>query len=145
MNKLVIKYSIFVVIAITVNIVTQFTIDQIANSMDITKVFFVDIKIVSLGIGTLAGLIVKFFLDKKYIFNASFDNKNQTFGSFLLYSLMGLVTTIIFWGFELGAYAVFHSNLIKYLAGIIGLIIGYYTKYHLDKKFVFSAHMQNGN
>jgi putative flippase GtrA len=52
---------------------------------------------------------------------------------------MGGVTTIIFWGFELSFYYFFESTLMKYVGGGLGLILGYISKYFLDKKFVFTS------
>jgi hypothetical protein len=50
---------------------------------------------------------------------------------------MGLATTVIFWGFEFGFEYLFATKEMRYLGGIIGLAIGYVTKYHLDKRYVF--------
>lgn len=137
-KKLIIKYAIFCLIAIAVNVLSQFLCEQYLKSIDQDKIFFLSAQIISLGFGTFTGLLTKFFLDKKYIFDATFETKNQTILGFFIYMLMGLVTTTIFWGFELSAYAIFENNIIKYIAGVIGLIIGYICKYNLDKKFVFS-------
>ena len=52
---------------------------------------------------------------------------------------MGLVTTVIFWGFEFGFDHLFETREMRYLGGIIGLAIGYYAKYQLDKRFVFRS------
>lgn len=88
-------------------------------------------------IGTGIGLVVKYVLDKRYIFmfrarDAAHDTR--TFG---LYALMGVATTVIFWGFELGFNHVFGSDHMRYVGGVLGLAIGYVTKYYLDKRFVF--------
>ena len=48
-------------------------------------------------------------------------------------------TTAIFWGFEYGFWLAFGTARMRYLGGVIGLVIGYVTKYHLDKHFVFNA------
>jgi len=50
---------------------------------------------------------------------------------------MGLATTLIFWGFEFSFHYFFETKEMRYLGGVIGLAIGYLTKYHLDKRFVF--------
>ncbi len=50
---------------------------------------------------------------------------------------MGIFTTIIFWGTEIGFNAIFENQNAKYIGAIIGLSIGYAIKYFLDKKFVF--------
>ena len=92
---------------------------------------------VAMFVGTLAGLILKYVLDKKYIFFHETKSKKEDGKKFLLYSLMGVFTTFIFWGFEIGFDYLFEDKNAKYLGGLIGLAIGYVVKYNLDKKFVF--------
>jgi hypothetical protein len=50
-----------------------------------------------------------------------------------------VVTTAIFWGFEFGFDRLFQSKDMRYLGGLIGLAIGYWTKYRLDKRYVFGG------
>jgi hypothetical protein len=50
---------------------------------------------------------------------------------------MGLFTTFIFWGFELGFNFLFESTPMRYLGAVIGLTIGYFVKYQLDLRYVF--------
>ena len=88
-------------------------------------------------IGTLSGLVVKYVLDKKLIFYHVVENKKDDAKKFALYSLMGVFTTIIFWGTEIAFDALSQNPNSKYLGAIIGLSIGYIIKYFLDKKFVF--------
>lgn len=88
--------------------------------------------------GTLAGLIVKYVLDKKYIFQFQTKDIKEDSIKFVLYSLMGIVTTLIFWGFELTFDAVFSFEQAKYAGAVFGLSIGYMTKYQLDKRYVFT-------
>ncbi|MFA5233746.1 MAG: GtrA family protein [Sulfurimonas sp.] len=87
--------------------------------------------------GTVAGLILKYILDKKYIFFHKPKSKRDDGKKFFLYSLMGVFTTFIFWGFEIGFDYIFESQNAKYIGAVIGLGIGYLVKYFLDKKFVF--------
>lgn len=54
----------------------------------------------AVAVGTLVGLGVKYYLDKRWIF---FDHKKGVHHysrQFSLYALMGIFTTTIFWGFE---------------------------------------------
>lgn len=91
----------------------------------------------AMALGTLAGLVIKYILDKKYIFFHVPHNKHDEGKTFLLYSLTGVFTTVIFWGFEIGFdYFVAHDKG-KYLGAVLGLTIGYIVKYRLDKRFVF--------
>ena len=87
--------------------------------------------------GTLAGLIVKYVLDKKFIFYHEVKDKKDDAKKFALYSLMGVFTTVIFWGTEIMFDMFLENDNAKYLGAIIGLSIGYVIKYFLDKKFVF--------
>ena len=92
---------------------------------------------VAMFIGTVAGLVLKYILDKKYIFFHKPKSKKDDGKKFFLYSLMGVLTTLIFWGFEIGFDAMFESQNAKYIGAVVGLSIGYVVKYFLDKKFVF--------
>jgi len=87
--------------------------------------------------GTLAGLVAKYILDKKWIFYHIPKDKKDDAKKFILYSFMGIFTTIIFWGTEIGFNALFESHNAKYIGAVIGLTIGYIIKYFLDKKYVF--------
>jgi len=87
--------------------------------------------------GTLKGLIVKYILDKNYIFYFKVKSIKEDVVRFILYSIMGFFTTVIFWIFELTFNTLFPFDEAKYIGAIIGLTIGYITKYNLDKRFTF--------
>ena len=91
----------------------------------------------SMVIGTGAGLITKYILDKRHIFAFKAKNLAQDGKLFLLYSVMGILTTALFWIIEYIFEWIFATELMRYIGGSIGLILGYLTKYHLDKQFVF--------
>jgi len=92
---------------------------------------------VSIFLGTAIGLLAKYILDKKYIFQFKTHSTFHNTQLFALYTIMGLVTTMIFWSFEYSFHLIFESKKMRYFGGIIGLAIGYFIKYHLDKRFVF--------
>ncbi|MBN2816002.1 MAG: GtrA family protein [Campylobacterales bacterium] len=92
---------------------------------------------IAMFFGTLAGLILKYMLDKKYIFFHTPKTKKDDGKKFMLYSLMGVFTTFIFWGFEIAFDFLFADENAKYAGALLGLSIGYIVKYQLDKKFVF--------
>jgi len=94
--------------------------------------------VTSVGAGTIVGLIVKYVLDKRYIFRYQATGALHEGKTFVLYAVMGLVTTVIFWGFESGFQVLFGTSFMRYLGGTIGLVIGYAAKYRLDKHFVFT-------
>ncbi len=93
----------------------------------------------AMAVGTLAGLLVKYVLDKRYIFYVRVESHTDDIYRFVLYSAMGVITTMIFWGSELAFNAAFQSDQAKYVGAVVGLTIGYFIKYRLDKKFVFAA------
>ena len=122
------KYVLFCVIAIFVNLTSQ---------RIFLELIFLDNYIIALVFGTLTGLISKYILDKNYIFK-DFDHslKNNS-KKFTMYSFNGLFTTIIFWGMESLFYFVYSTTFARELGAMIGLSIGYFLKYRLDKKYVF--------
>jgi putative flippase GtrA len=93
---------------------------------------------VSLFAGTLVGLVVKYLLDKRFIFFDSTRGLARRGWQFVRYGLTGLLTTAIFWGMELGAFHLFGTRPARYLGGALGLAIGYWLKYQLDKRLVFA-------
>lgn len=127
--KLVIQYTLFAIAATAANIAAQdLFIRNYKGSWDI---------LISVIIGTVVGLVVKYILDKRYIFSFRARNVAHDMQTFALYTFMGLATTLIFWGFEFGFHHIFETKEMRYLGGVIGLAIGYLTKYHLDKRYVF--------
>ena len=92
---------------------------------------------IAMFIGTLAGLIVKYVLDQKFIFCHEVKDKKYDAKKFACYSLMGVFITIIFWGTEIAFEHLSQDSNAKYLGAVIGLSIGYVIKYFLDRKFVF--------
>lgn len=96
----------------------------------------------SIMVGTGFGLIVKYVLDKRYIFRFKAENAAHGSKVFILYASTGVITTAVFWGFELSFHTLFGTDQMRYLGGVIGLAIGYVTKYELDKRFVFRPQAQ---
>jgi putative flippase GtrA len=127
--SLVLRYSVFAVIATVVNLLTQEISMQIYSGLYALYL--------SIAAGTLTGLYTKFILDKRYIFAFETKGLGDHGKHFLLYSFMGVFTTIIFWGTELTFHFVFETDAMRYLGGAIGLAIGYWIKYQLDKRYVF--------
>jgi putative flippase GtrA len=126
-SKLVVAYALCALVATIANIGAQ----------DAVVWFWPHAIFPALLVGTGIGLAVKYVLDKHYIFRFRARNAVHDGFTFVLYSLMGVATTVIFWGFELGFQWLFGTREMRYLGGIIGLAIGYVTKYHLDKRYVF--------
>jgi hypothetical protein len=58
-------------------------------------------------------------------------------GTFLLYTTMGLATTVIFRGFEVGFDRIFGTKAMRHTGGVIGPAIGYPAKCQLHTRYVF--------
>ena len=127
--KPAINYTIFALLATIANI----------GSQEVSLRLYADVYAVmaSVLVGTAVGLVVKYVLDKKYIFQFQVKDVAHDTQTFTLYTLTGVFTTAVFWGFEFGFDYLFQSKEMRYSGGVIGLAIGYYIKYQLDKRFVF--------
>lgn len=93
--------------------------------------------------GTAVGLLIKYILDKRHIFEFQADNLGHDSRLFALYSLMGVFTTGLFWSVEYAFHWMFGTDAMRYIGGAIGLALGYAIKYHLDKRFVFVGQKQS--
>ncbi|MEJ6389181.1 GtrA family protein [Gymnodinialimonas sp. 2307UL20-7] len=128
-TTLVVRYTAFAIVAVIVNLAVQrLVLIGGGNALWFT---------LALGAGTLAGLMVKYVLDKRWIFfdrTAGAAAQGKQFG---LYSLMGVVTTVIFWATETAFWLIWGTEFARETGAIIGLTIGYVTKYQLDRRFVF--------
>lgn len=93
----------------------------------------------SIVVGTAVGLLIKYLLDKRHIFGFKTESVAHDGRLFILYSLMGVFTTLLFWGVEYLFHWLFGNDAMRYLGGAVGLILGYVIKYRLDKRFVFVA------
>ena len=121
-----ILYIAFSIVAIIVNLFTQEITSNLCQ-------YEYEIAI-SMFTGTLTGLVVKYMLDKKFSCKFETNNQKQNATIFFFYSLMGVVTTILFWVTEYSFHLWFETKTMRYIGAVIGLSIGYVTKYYLDKK-----------
>lgn len=95
--------------------------------------------IAALAVGTGAGLVLKYVLDKRWIFRFTPPTRRDDARRFLLYTCTGAATTALFWGVELLFIAVLRTPWARYAGGAIGLCAGYASKYVLDRTLVFAA------
>lgn len=129
-SQIVVLYSLFAALSIGANIGSQKLVLMFSSLPHVIPL--------SVLVGTAVGLGVKFFLDKIWIFRYKHRDLAHGIKSFILYSAMGVGTTVIFWGFEFGADRVFGTEAARLSGGALGLVVGYLVKYRLDKQFVFS-------
>ena len=127
---LVIYYSLFAAIATLVNIAFQ------EFSLLVYDRFY-SLEL-ALLMGTAAGLVTKFVLDKRYIFRVTGNTALEGARMFYLYTFFGIFTTVFFWAMELVAdYVSGGDKIVRYTVGALALAIGYWAKYNLDKRYVF--------
>ncbi len=129
-DKKVFLYILFAFFATFLNLLTQ----RLILTFNKTNLLF----FIAILSGTLVGLITKFFLDKNYIF---FDKKKDFLylgEKFRLYTVMGIFSTLIFWGTESIFWIIWRNENMREIGAIFGLTIGYILKYRLDKRFVFN-------
>jgi len=145
---LAIKYAVFAGISTLGNLSVQHLVQMLLFSLGMREDFVIDIfgvfnikvcLLIAIFFGTLTGLVIKYVLDKRFIFNYETKSKSENTGKFLLYSFMGVFTTLIYWAFELSFDYLFDYESAKYIGALIGLSIGYVVKYQLDKRFVFNS------
>ena len=98
----------------------------------------------AISAGTLAGLVLKYVLDKRWIFRDRSRGLQAHGKRFTLYVLMGVATTMIFWGTETVFLIVWRSQFARETGAAIGLSIGYFVKYRLDRRFVFNRKSGQG-
>ncbi|MEW9855771.1 GtrA family protein [Novosphingobium sp. M1R2S20] len=135
---LVARYALFAVIATVANLGIQRLVLRAGEGMS----FY----IAAVFAGTLAGLVIKYALDKRWIFfdpGTGLRNHSQ---KFTLYTAMGVVTTAVFWATESLFWFVWQTQFMREFGAVLGLALGYLIKYRLDRRFVFTdAALQQGS
>ena len=130
LQTLVLRYAFFAVLATLANLATQRGLLWFG---DRGAVFGL-----ALAAGTIVGLVLKYILDKRWIFGDMSVGVKAHSKRFSLYTAMGLVTTAIFWGMETAFWLVWQTDAMRELGAVLGLSIGYVVKYNLDRRFVFT-------
>ncbi|MFW5655880.1 MAG: GtrA family protein [Roseicyclus sp.] len=130
-STLILRYAGFAVLAVIANLATQRLV--LLGADPVTTLRFVT----AMGAGTLVGLVVKYLLDKRWIFYDRTSGARAQGRQFALYSLMGVATTAIFWITETAFWLIWGTDLAREAGAILGLSVGYVTKYALDRRFVF--------
>ena len=130
LSVLVMRYACFAVIATIANLAVQRLVLTGGNS----TVMFMS----AVAAGTIVGLVIKYVLDKRWIFMDTATGAAAHGKKFGLYTVMGIVTTVIFWGTETAFWFVWQTDLMRETGAVIGLAVGYVVKYNLDRRFVFT-------
>ena len=123
------RYILFAILSTLVNLFSQFLTFAILDYEHETYI--------AIANGTIAGLLVKYLLDKYYIFNLNVKEYSSS-NTFVPYVLTSILTTIIFWVTELWFINYIQIPYTEYIGAIVGLSMGYTLKYFLDRDFVFN-------
>lgn len=128
--RIALLYGLFAALAILVNIGSQqFVLMIYQGPLSIYPAILA---------GTATGLIFKYVMDKRYIFNFYSKDLSEDMSTFGLYTATGIATTLLFWATELAFDWIFGTLTARYTGAVLGLSVGYVIKYQLDKRFVFA-------
>ena len=130
LHTLVLRYTFFAVLATLANLAAQRAVLRLEDSGSLFSI--------AVGTGTAVGLVLKYLLDKRWIFEDLSSGAKSHGKKLPLYTAMGIITTAIFWGIETGFWLVWETDMMRELGAIVGLSIGYIVKYRLDRRFVFT-------
>ena len=93
LQALVFLYAFFAVLATLANLATQRVVLLLGDSGTLF--------VLVVGAGTAMGLVIKYVLDKHWIFGDMSVGVKAHSRRFSLYTAMGLVTIVMFWGMEI--------------------------------------------
>lgn len=130
LRGLIFRYTVFAVIATFANLLMQ----RLVLLGGDTALWFM----AAVAAGTLIGLVVKYLLDKRWIFGDTSTGVKAHGKKFSLYTAMGLITTAIFWGTETAFWLIWQTDMMREIGAVLGLSVGYVVKYNLDRRFVFT-------
>ena len=132
------SYTLFAVLSTALNILTQmFALHLLRLSVQPELLAHrFDLELAML-MGTAVGLLFKYVMDKHFIFAFESEDVLHEGRTMLLYGLMGVFTTLEFWIVELLFNHFFSFAGARYVGACVGLGLGYWLKYRLDRRFVF--------
>ena len=130
-SALALRYAAFAALATTVNVATQYATSMLYGGR--YELY------AAMAAGTFTGLVTKYHLDRRWIFDDRTTSLRGHSVKFTLYSLMGVFTTLLFWGTEIAFEMLGDAHWMRYAGAIVGLTIGYVVKYYLDRRFVFTG------
>lgn len=128
-TELVIRYGAFAAAATLANLAAQRIVLALVEGYGGY--------VLAVAAGTGAGLVLKYLLDRRWIFYDTSTGLAVHGRDFTLYTVMGVVTTLIFWVTESAFWLVWRTDLMREVGAVLGLTAGYAIKYNLDKRFVF--------
>jgi putative flippase GtrA len=125
------RYVLFAAVATAINLLAQFVVLSIVGGPYRLMA--------AMAIGTAAGILPKYLLDKRWIFQDASTGLGNHARKFTLYTLLSVATTLVFWATEALFDWIGEGGSLKYLGAVLGLGAGYWIKYHLDRRITFGA------
>lgn len=129
-SMLVLRYVLFAILSMAANLAVQAGVFRLLPTGGLLP---------AMAAGTIAGFVLKYGLDKFWIFADPVEGHGRELRKVALYGLFSVVTTCIFWAFEAVAWLVWGTEAAKYAGAVLGLCVGYVVKYGLDRRFTFRA------
>lgn len=126
--------SLYVTIA-TFASITNLAIQAMVSSQ-LSNVYAMEISMI---VATAIVFPFKFLIEKKYIFFSRTRSARKNAQSFIAYLVVSVFTVMIFWLIEYLTYLVFRTPQSIYAGALCGLALSFYTKYQMDKRYVFNS------
>lgn len=128
------RYALFAAIATAINLLAQFAVLSVYDGPYRL--------VIAMAVGTAAGILPKYLLDKRWIFQDSSTGLGNHARKLTLYTLLSVATTLIFWATETLFDWLGNGGPSHYVGAVIGLAAGYWIKYHLDRRITFGDAMK---
>lgn len=127
-SGLIVRYAGFAALATVANLATQrVVLVVVAGEFAL---------LLAIMAGTVCGLAIKYVLDRRWIF---VDCPPASGSQFARYSATGIVTTALFWACEMAFWLISGNHILREIGAVLGLTVGYWVKYRLDRRFVFAT------
>jgi positive regulator of sigma E activity len=128
-TTLAIRYTIVALSASALNLLLQAAISWLYKGP-----FAVE---ASMVLATGLVLPLKYSIERRVIFEFQPDSLMHDAKLFYLYTMVSVVTVLMFGCTEYAFHLLFRDEAMRYLGGALGLAISFYSKYRLDRHFVF--------
>jgi len=125
---MIVRYVLFAILATLANLITQEAVIRLAPISPLA---------LSIVTGTAVGFVLKYILDKRWVFDDGFHGHREEFRKVTLYGAFSVITTLVFWAFEVAFWMIWRTDFAKYAGAVLGLAVGYAAKFMLDRTFVF--------
>ena len=135
-TTLAIRYTIIALSASALNLLLQAVISWLYKGPLAVEA--------SMVLATGLVLPLKYSIERRVIFEFQPASLLHDAKLFYLYTTVSVFTVLIFWCTEYAFHIIFRDDAMRYVGGAVGLAISFYSKYRLDKQFVFVRPGQTG-